>query len=158
MPVVWRLSGPEYAAKLDGKGNVHRGARWNSPGHGIVYTSFNLSLAVLESLVQLPAALRSNLPALTAARIEIPEEISLEEVARDELPADLASAATAKRCRELGDAWLGEAQHLVLAVPSVIVPQERNLLINPQHALMDRIRVVSTEPFRFDPRLVALDA
>jgi len=49
MAIVWRLTAPEYADRLDGKGNVERGARWNSPGRGVVYASFNLSLAVLEA-------------------------------------------------------------------------------------------------------------
>jgi RES domain-containing protein len=56
MALVWRLVRPEFASDLDGKGNVNRGARWNSPGRGVVYASFNLSLCVLESFVQLPIA------------------------------------------------------------------------------------------------------
>jgi RES domain-containing protein len=155
MATVWRLTAPHYAARLDGKGNVERGARWNSPGRGVVYASFNLSLAVLETLVQLPAVLRRNLPEMAAARIEFPDAALGAEVVRNELPADLATATTIRRCRELGDSWLATGERLVLAVPSVIVPQERNLLINPAHRHMDQVRIASIEPFRFDPRLAA---
>jgi RES domain-containing protein len=155
MPLVWRLSSPYYATRLDGKGNVQRGARWNSPGRGVVYASFNLSLAVLETLVQLPAELRSNLPSMTAVRIDVPDDVALEEVTREQLPNDLADAATAARCRELGDAWLATERSLALVAPSLIVPQEWNLLINPAHPLMERVRIISTEPFRFDARLIA---
>jgi len=153
MPLAWRLSAPAYATRLDGKGNVQRGARWNSPGRGVVYASFNLSLAVLESLAQLPPQLRSHLPELTAVRIEVPDDPPPEEIARSELPEKLDGEIGAKRCRELGDAWLVEGKHLALAVPSVIVPQEQNLLINPAHAQIGRVHVVSTEVFRFDQRL-----
>lgn len=153
MPTAWRLSSPLYAARLDGKGNAQRGARWNSPGRGVVYTSFNLSLAVLESLAQLPPELRDRLPELRAVRIDIPEDLPIGDIRRDELPADLAGAAAARRCRELGDAWLAAARFLALSVPSVIVPQERNLLINPAHALTHSVTIVSMDSFRFDPRL-----
>ena len=153
MASAWRLSSPDYATRLDGKGNVLRGARWNSPGRGVVYTSLNLSLAVLESLVQLPADLRGNLPLVTAVRIDVPNDLAHEEITREQLPDDLASPVAAARFRELGDAWLVAERSIALVVPSVIVPQEQNVLINPAHPLMERIQIVSAEPFRFDPRL-----
>ena len=155
MPLAWRLSSPNYATRLDGKGNIQRGARWNSPGRGVVYTASHLSLAVLESLVQLPAELRGNLPTTSAVEIDVPDDVPREEITRNQLPDDLAGAATAARCRELGDAWLIAARSLALVVPSVIIPQERNLLINPVHPLMERVQIISTEPFRFDARLAA---
>jgi RES domain-containing protein len=92
---------------------------------------------------------------MAATRIEIPDKVLRAEVARTELPADLTSAATIRRCRELGDAWLAAGRDLVLTVPSVIVPRERNVLINPTHPQMNQIRIASTERFRFDPRLAA---
>lgn len=152
--LVWRLSSPQYVHRLDGKGNFHRGARWNSPGRGVVYTSFNLSLAILESLAQLPAQLREHLPDMIAARIDIPDDAPRAEIRREDLPDDLSGTQADSRCRQLGDAWLSAGQNLALDVPSVIVPQERNLLIDPVYPLMERVRIVSTEPFRFDPRLV----
>jgi RES domain-containing protein len=154
MSTAWRLASPLYAASLDGKGNMQRGARWNSAGRGVVYASINLSLAVLESLAQLAPELRAHLPALRAVRIGIPDDLAIGEITRDELPADLAGEAAARRCREFGDAWLAEGRFLALSVPSVLVPQERNLLINPAHALMHSVTIVSVEPFRFDQRLV----
>jgi RES domain-containing protein len=115
-----------YAAQLDGKGNRLRGARWNSPGHGVVYTSFNLSLAVLESLAQLAPPMRARLPVMTAVRIEIPDEAAREEITRDQLEG-LADEQAVLRCRQIGDAWLRTGKSLSLDVPSVIVPQERNI-------------------------------
>ena len=51
MATAWRLSPPAFARALDGEGNRVFGARWNSPGHGVVYASENLSLCVLEPLL-----------------------------------------------------------------------------------------------------------
>jgi hypothetical protein len=62
--------------------------------------------------------------------------------------------------------YLGPCQHgflkrggaLAMLVPNVVVPQERNALINVRHSDMARVRLVSEEPFRFDPRLLELGA
>jgi RES domain-containing protein len=156
MALVWRLVRPEFASDLDGKGNINRGARWNSPGRGVVYASFNLSLCVLESFVQLPIPLRINLPEMAAVRIEIPDETPSRDIQLADLPTDLVGERAGRRCREIGDAWLAAEEHLVLTAPSFIVPQERNVMLNPAHPLMRRITIVSTEPFRFDPRLAMM--
>jgi len=56
-------------------------------------------------------------------------------------------------CRQLGDGWLTAQEHLIAAMPSIVVPQERNVMLNPAHRLMSDVKIVSTERFRFDPRL-----
>jgi RES domain-containing protein len=96
MPLVWRLTAPAFARKLDGEGNRRHGARWNSPGRGVVYTSVNLSLCVLEVLAHLPAGLRSRIPPMAAAALDMPdvetETISREEMSRTN-PIVLSGAA-----------------------------------------------------------------
>ena len=150
--VVWRLTRPAHAPGLDGEGARLAGGRWNSPGQAAVYCSGTLSLAVLESFVHLPHALRGapRLPEMRAVELELPdaeiEEVSLDAEAR---VFDVAS------CRALGDRWLDRASTLSLSVPSAIVPRERNLVINPLHPLASRIRVLSQESFRFDPRMAS---
>ncbi len=155
MTLVWRLAQPEFAADLNGEGNTITGARWNSPGRGVVYASLNLSLCVLESFAHLPPFLRINLPDMAAVRIEIPDEASRLDIDLMELPSDLAGEETEERCRQLGDGWLTVQKHLVCTMPSIIIPQERNVMINPAHPLMNRVRIIATERFRFDPRLAA---
>src|SRR5713101_2270176 len=149
MTVVWRLTQPEFAAELNGGGNTITGARWNSPGRGVVYGSFNLSLCVLESFAHLPPMLRINLPDMAAVRIELPDEASRLDIDLADLPSDLAGEEAEHRCRELGDGWLTARKHLAFTMPSVIVPQERNLMINPAHRLMTKVKIISTERFRF---------
>ena len=153
MAIVWRLIRPEYAAELDGRGNIKRGARWNSPGRGVVYASFNLSLCVLEAFVQLPSALRMRLPEMAAVKIEIPDDAPRRDIDLADLAPDFPDEQSVRRCREIGDAWLATGEHAILTAPSFIVPQERNVMINPAHPLMEQIKIVATERFRFDPRL-----
>ena len=155
MALVWRLVPPQFATALNGKGNVERGARWNSPGRGVVYASYNLSLCVLETFVQMPISLRTNFPKeMSAVRIEIPDA-PRRDVERAEIPRNSPDDAIARRCREIGDAWLTQKQYLILTAPSFVVPQERNVMINPAHSMMNQVRIDAIEPFRFDPRLAA---
>jgi RES domain-containing protein len=153
MALVWRLAWPQFATELDGGGNVKTGARWNSPGRGVIYASFNLSLCVLETFAHLHPLLRSNLPEMTAVKIDVPADASRLDIHLSELPADLLGDEAEQRCRLLGDQWLTAQEHLTCSVPSIVVLQERNLIINPAHRLMAKVRIVSTEQFRFDPRL-----
>lgn len=153
MTRVWRLARPEYADDLTGKGNIASGSRWNSPGRGILYASFNLSLCVLETFIHLPLPLRAKLPEMAAMVLEIPNSATNHTILRGELPADLESPEALRRCREIGDDWLQSEQHLLLIAPSFVVPQEQNVMINPAHPTMPHIAVVSTERFQFDPRL-----
>jgi RES domain-containing protein len=155
MALVWRLAWPQHAADLDGGGNFKTGARWNSPGRGVVYASYNLSLCVLETLAHLHPLLRTDLPELTAVRIDIPDDASHLEIHVAQLPADLAGSEAERARRGLGDEWLQAQEHLICIVPSVIVPQEHNVMVNPAHRLMDRVTIVSMERFRFDPRLAS---
>jgi RES domain-containing protein len=152
---VWRLAHRDYGTDLSGKGNARTGARWNSPGRGVVYASFNLSLCVLETYVHLPPTFRTNLPEMTAVKIGIPGEASELKVNLADLPANLDDRETDDVCCALGDRWLTAQEHLICTVPSIVVPQERNILINPAHRLMSEVRIISAQRFRFDPRLAA---
>src|SRR3954470_15818652 len=87
MALVWRLCPPAFAEALDGEGNRLFGARWNSPGRGIVYTCANLSLCVLETYVHFSSQQREEIPDFDALQIRIPDDagirlIDIEEYER----------------------------------------------------------------------------
>jgi RES domain-containing protein len=151
--LVWRLTPPAYARVLDGRGNRETGARWNSPGRGVVYASFNLSLCVLETYVHIPPALRLSLPEFEAARIEIPDNAGVTEISPATLARAMATPDPAAACRAIGDQWLSRGDDLILAAPSTIVAEEMNVMINPAHPRMRDVRVTATRRFQFDPRL-----
>ena len=128
------------------------GARWNSPGHGVVYTCANLSLAVLEIYVHIPGALRLNVPDFEAVRLSIPDNVSTTRISAGELEAMLAAPDPLTACRSVGDNWIAAARDLILAAPSVVVPEELNLMLNPAHPRMRDVIILSTRRFRFDAR------
>jgi RES domain-containing protein len=167
MAFAWRLADPIFAGDLEGNGNRMTGARWNSAGRGVLYCSENLSLCVLETLVHLNPEARAVLPPRVALRVSYPDDAKAEIVqALGPPPFFLVSYSDGATPyvvtentnpdwarRRIGDHWLAKGQFLILSAPSVIVPQERNVMFNPAHAAMADVRVVETFPFIYDTRL-----
>ncbi|MBI4588479.1 MAG: RES family NAD+ phosphorylase [Candidatus Rokubacteria bacterium] len=146
---VWRICKKKYAA-FDGEGARWAGGRWNHRGTAIVYTSATLSLAALEYLVNVDA---TDGPAdLTAVSADIPDSISLEQLDIADLPPNWRVYPAPESLADLGTRWAREGRTAMLVVPSAVIPQERNYLLNPAHSNFKTIRVGSAEPFSFDPR------
>jgi RES domain-containing protein len=138
--LAWRLCRAPFA-DLAGDGARRYGGRWNRPGRPVDYAASSAALAVLEVRVHLdlsPDLLPDDYLLLT---IDL-RDLAIEEVVA--LPVDPAA---------FGDAWLGEQRSPVLQVPSLIVPESPNLLLNPAHPAAARASVIARRPFVFDPRL-----
>jgi RES domain-containing protein len=147
---VWRISREPYPL-LDGEGARRWGGRWNSPGTPMVYAASTPSLAVLESLA---ARDEEDVPEdLALASIHVPDDATVERLSRDALPMNW-QAPLHERCRAIGDAWVASRRTLVLVVPSAVLPEEVNYLLNPLHRDIRRCDAVSARRFVFDPRLV----
>jgi RES domain-containing protein len=153
MASVWRLTPPAFADVLNGEGNRIFGARWNSPGRGVVYTGANLSLCVLETYVHFPAVRRTDIPEFTAIRIGVPDDAGTTQISVVELERLLSSSDPVRACREVGDRWLTEGTDLLLIAPSIVVSEDSNIMINPTHPRMRDVAVTHKRVFRFDPRL-----
>ena len=138
--LVWRLCREPYA-DLGGEGARLYGGRWNSPGRPLIYTASTAALAVLEIRVHLdlpPELLPDDyvLVTIEASDLEI-EDVTF-------MPADQ---------RVFGDTWIREQRTPVLRVPSVIVPENKNVLVNPSHPAAVGVHIVETRRFEFDRRL-----
>jgi len=146
---VWRISNH---ATLDGGGGLRASARWHSKGRLIIYCAPNPATALLEMLVhsELEAG---DLPLqYQLLKIDIPDDIPYETVALDNLPADWRRNSS--MTRRIGDAWLAAGHTALLTVPSAIVPETDNVLINPVHPDSGRIRIIGSLPCRLDERLL----
>ena len=151
--VVWRITRQPYQA-LDGEGARLHGGRWNSPGRPAIYTSQSLALAALEYLAHVDPLLAPT--DLIAMEIEVPDEpgIGVGVTADRFIDPDWRDYPAPDWQAELGDEWLKDGTFLWLAVPSAIVPDEYNVLIDPRHGGMPGVRILSTRPFAFDKRLL----
>jgi RES domain-containing protein len=148
--IVWRIAGRGHAA-LDGEGPRLYGSRWTPRGLPAVFTSATLSLAALERFVHTDPDLQPS--DLVAFEIVIKANIRTESVAVSDLPANWREYPAPVELTSVGERWLREAKTVALSVPSVIVPRERNFIINPGHNDFDTLTVASAELFSFDPRM-----
>lgn len=135
---------------FSGEGARQFGGRWNSPGMVVVYASEHLSLAALEILVHLQprGALR-----FVAFAVEF-DDVLIAKMPASALPEHWRAEPPGAATMEIGDAWVRAGRTAVLSVPSVIVPEERNYLLNPLHPDFSRIKVQAPIEFTFDPRLI----
>lgn len=152
--VVYRIEREKYLkTTLTGTGaSMSSGYRWNSMNTKLVYTAQSRALATLEVSVHLD--LSEDLPTdRFYVEIEIPDDITIQEVKPEDLPDDWYSKPPTITTQIIGDDFVFQNESAILKVPSSIVPQEFNYLINPNHPDAKRIKVVGKIPMNFDPRL-----
>ncbi len=149
---AYRLIKAKYASKpLDPQGAKLFGGRWNSKGAPVIYASDSIALAALEKLVHLHRA--NVLNNFVLCTISFGHDM-LMTLAADVLPTDWRDDPPPASTVAIGDEWLAGGKSLVLAVPSTVVPQQNNLLINPEHSDFPELaNSVIVEPFIFDARL-----
>ena len=125
--------------------------RWNSKGLAVIYTASSRALACLENLAHFVGEV-PGIPYQTML-IDVPDTLTVASVDPRLFPAGQPVPEDVAQCRELGNGWLRRGESAVLRVPSVLVPNESNYLLNPAHPDFARIQLVGTEDFRFDSRL-----
>jgi len=150
---VWRIEKRQYVeTALTGEGARVYGGRWNSSGRRAVYASATLSLSALEKLVHLDRpGVRGN---FLAIGIQLPAR-TVHDVELERLPRNWSKELDFASTRRIGDDWLAENRSVVLAVPSALIPRERNFVLNPDHPDYGQVRITIQEPFAFDPRLAS---
>jgi RES domain-containing protein len=149
--IVYRLSKSRYSKDLSGRGAEIAGGRWNSKGTAMVYTGQSRALCTVEIAVHTTLG---NVPMdYDLVTLEIPDKTGVHEVSPYDLPADWKSFPHAHATQEIGDLFTRSAKYLVMCVPSAVIQDEYNYLINPRHTDMSKIKLIKVEPFSFDPRL-----
>ena len=149
---AYRLVKGKYASEpLDPQGAKLHGGRWNSKGMPVVYASDSIALTALEKLVHVHRADVLNHFVLCTIPFS---ETNLMTLAQDVLPSDWRNDPPPFSTMAIGDEWLLRGESLFLAVPSTVVPQQNNFLINPKHPEFTELaNSAIAEPFVFDTRL-----
>ena len=149
---VWRIVTPRWAGgAFDGEGARISGGRWNREGITMVYTAGSLALAAMEMLVHLES--EHVLAGYLAISARIPQDL-IEHLAPAELPGDWRSDPIPPSTQTVGSEWAKSRHSAILAVPSTIIPQEKNYLLNPAHPEFGGIEIGEAEPFDYDSRLL----
>ncbi len=150
--VVWRIARRRHALDRTGAGARDQGGRWNRPGIAVIYASRTVGIAALERFVHVAGVVP---PDLVLVRIELPEKCSVEAPALADLPADWDAVPIGPGSMDFGTAWVREARALVLHVPSAVVPEEGNAVLNPDHQEFAAVRMSIRRDFHYDPRMYA---
>ena len=145
---VWRISKPEHGKASPNGTGAHR---WNSPGTPIIYADESRALAVLEMLCHLEGS--------DLVQPYVPIEIGIDDslvrtIQRSSLPQNWCADPPPSELKRLGDEWIRSAECPVLRVPSALLPEEHNFLLNAGHADFRRLGFGEPVPFRFDPSLI----
>lgn len=150
---LWRIAveAPSYTANdLGGAGAKITGGRWNSVGTPLIYSATNISLATLETVLHLRSG---GLPFNRfLVRIDVPDDVWAARVVLDPPPGGWDAVPPGMTSRTTGDAWVASRSSALLLVPSVIVPDESNVLINPQHPDVASITATTIKRWIYDPR------
>ena len=144
---LWRVSNH---ADLSGLGGTLVSGRWPGAGRPILYTAEHPAAAILEMLAHMD---RADIPSTyQMLEIEVGDGATFaQDAALENMPTNWRSQPDLTRA--IGDAWLARGETLLLRVPSVLAPRTTNVLINPRHAEMAKVRVLSAERLDLDRRL-----
>jgi RES domain-containing protein len=149
--VLYRIAKCIYADDLSGTGARLYGGRWNSEGRSALYVASSRSLAVLEVLVHLPPLLIPN--DFCLVEIGVPDN-SFGVISPEDLPDNWKAISPPLALKQLGNTFLKKQDHLLLQLPSAIVPNEFNYLLNPLHKDISKVKILNKQTFDFDERLV----
>jgi RES domain-containing protein len=148
--LLYRISLCKFATDLNGTGAKLFGGRWNSMGIPMVYMASSRALAALEVLANVAALQDPESFCITV--FDVPED-AIDVVDKDYLPQNWSSYPAPSRLKDIGDAFVKRNDFLLLKVPSAIVEDEYNYLLNVNHPMASQVKIELTKPFLFDKRL-----
>jgi len=153
---IYRICRERYAGEAyNGEGARRYGGRWNSRGVPMVYSSSSLSLAALELFIHLePNQAPDDLVSIAAT---LPDGEPALRWSPEALPPNWHNDGLGTM-RRLGDEWMAGLQSLAVLVPSVPIPEEWNILLNPLHARIKELEIDSPKRFCFDPRMFSRES
>lgn len=147
---VYRFSKCRFIHLLDGVGAFTYGGRWNNKGHAMLYTAGSRSLALLEALVHIESP---PIPEFCIAKIFVPDD-AISVYQDSDLPLNWNSCPGPDILKLIGDSFLNNKSALALKVPSVIVSEEFNFLINPLHPRINELKILQIIQQEIDDRLI----
>ena len=148
---LWRITTRKWALDTLCEGARLYGGRWNPVGWPVMYAGATIEICALEKFVHLGGALH---PPLVLVSIDVPDDEALvQRPSLADLPPDWADLPAPASTQEFGRRWIASAGGLVLMVPSAIIPESRNAVLNPRHPGYGDIRLEVVREFTFDARM-----
>ena len=148
---LWRITTRQWALDTLCDGARLYGGRWNPVGYAALYAGSSIELCALEKFVHLAGAAH---PPLVLVAVDLPDdEVVHARPPVAALPPDWADLPAPASTQEYGRRWLDAGGALAMFVPSAIIPESDNVLINPRHPAYGRVRLSVVRAFSFDARM-----
>lgn len=148
--IVYRIGESRYVGDLTGEGARFFGARWNHIGTACLYAAESRALAVLEYTVNVNIL---DIPrALSMATFEIPDT-GIQVLAQTDLPGNWKESPAPASTKDFGTRLLQAAASPIIKIPSTVIPEEFNYLLNPSHADSRDFRLLDVRDFVYDVRI-----
>ena len=151
--IVYRITNSIYSNDITGTGARLTGSRWNSKGIPMLYTTEHISLAVLEMLVH--TNFKDYSIGLDLLTLQIQASAAVSEISVKKLKPGWVKDFGYTRF--IGDEFIKNKQNLLLKVPSAVIAEEFNCLVNPLHADFKKIKIIQTRSFKTDERLFSIN-
>lgn len=149
---VFRICNPQFSEDISGTGAKLYGGRWNSKGIAMLYASEHISLSVLEMLVH--NHFTDFATDLNLIHLAFADTLSVKEVKNSKLKTDWINDFDYTRF--MGDQFIKAGTHAILKVPSAVIKEEHNFIINPSHSDFKKIKITQTVSFSTDKRLFSI--
>jgi RES domain-containing protein len=150
--IVYRICNTAYDNDISGTGAKLFGGRWNSKGIPMLYTSLHISLSVLEMLVN--NQFKDFSIPLSLMTISLPDTGMENELKLKKLKNDWAEDISYTKF--IGNEFVKSKSNLYLQVPSAVIQEEHNFLINPIHKDFKKLKIMEVKSFRTDKRLFSI--
>ena len=148
--IVYRVGKTKYSKDLAGEGARLNGGRWNHILCACIYTSESRALAVLEYTVNVNI---DDIPrSLSITTFEIPD-VGIQELSVAELPGNWTESPAPASTKDFGTTLLNLADSPILRIPSAVISQEFNFILNPKHADSKDFKILHVDDFVYDVRI-----
>jgi RES domain-containing protein len=146
--LVYRITQKQFSSQLYAPGLV---GRWNGSGRKVVYCAESIALAFLENMVR-RQGIGFNADFKTMI-LEVPDDIKIQAIKAEKLPKGWRNITDYSKCQPVGNRWYDEAASLLLKVPSAVLPESFNYVINSLHPDFKRVRLLKVTDLIPDERI-----
>ncbi|MCB0819612.1 MAG: RES family NAD+ phosphorylase [Bacteroidetes bacterium] len=148
---LFKIAEAKFAFSLNASGKANR---WNKPGEFVIYASQSRALATLEMVARRSMIMPGKLDYKMMV-IQVEDSASVQEISQAQLPASWNALSKYPTLQELGSGWYQSQNTLLLKVPSAIIPEEFNFVINTLHPEFEsRLKLIQTSDYFWDQRLL----
>ncbi|MGI4936453.1 MAG: RES family NAD+ phosphorylase [Janthinobacterium lividum] len=147
----WRIATAKWALDRSGEGVRLYGGRWNPIGYPVIYTGMTVEIAALEKFDHFPSIASTPLKLVSIDLPDGPDVVYVPDP--NELPAEWQVMPASASAQEFGRRWIESREFLAMCVPSAIVAEASNALINVHHAAFKAVDIQIVRDFSFDARM-----